>query len=234
MRAPVGHGLDAVEQVVRHRGDRAAPVDGLEHAGRPVVVDDVLEGAQLLLQAGLDDGGPVVVALDQPGPADVADAGHARRVGRLVVGVAGGLAEPAPGEAQEQLVGGDVDVEGGLDGGPPLGQGAVERLGLGTGAGEAVQDHAAGGIGSGQPLQEHAHGHLVGDQRSALHVRLGGDPEGGPFADGGPEEITRGHPGKAQVASQDVGLGALARPGCTKQDEDPHRSGDPAASAVIG
>ena len=52
-----------------------AAVHGLEHARGAVVLDDVREGAELLLEPGLDDLGPVVVALDQGRAVDVADPG---------------------------------------------------------------------------------------------------------------------------------------------------------------
>jgi hypothetical protein len=148
--------------------------------------------------------------------------------------VAGRLAKPAPGEPQEQLVGRHVDEQGRLDRRPALRQGPVERLGLGAGTREAVEDHAPGGIGRPESLQQHPHGDLVRDERTPVHVLPGLGSERRSGADRGAEEVAGGHPGKPQVAGKDMGLGTLPGPGRTEQDEDSHWWHAPGASAVTG
>src|SRR3990172_4572772 len=57
--------LETREQVRRHCLDRPSPVDGMEHAGGPIVLDDLLEGSELAREARPDRLLAVVVALDE-------------------------------------------------------------------------------------------------------------------------------------------------------------------------
>ncbi len=144
-----------------------------------------------------------------------------------MVRVADRAAEPAPGQAPEQLVRGDVHEERRVHGGPALGERTVQGLRLGAVAGEPVEDGAALGVRRLQPLEQHADRDLVGDQLAALHVSLGRDPERAAVPGGGPEQVAGRHPGQSEVAGENVRLGALPGARGAEQDEDPHRA-DPA------
>ena len=64
----------------------------------------------------------VVVALDERRTVQVALSGDARRVGLLVVDVTGVAADPATGQAPDQLVERDIDMDGQIDPGGPAGR----------------------------------------------------------------------------------------------------------------
>ncbi len=73
-------------------------IDPVDNALALVVVDDLAHRRHLLLEAGADDLGPIVVALHELVALEVAVAGHARRLADLVVRGAAGRADPAAGQ----------------------------------------------------------------------------------------------------------------------------------------
>ena len=66
-----------------------------------------------------------------------------------------------------------------------------QRLGLGHGAWEAVEDETGGCTRPEQVLPDHAHDNVVGHELAPVHVGLEGTPELGPTGSGGAECIAR-------------------------------------------
>jgi len=87
------------------------------------------------------------------------------------------VAPPAAQQPAPQLVVGNLQVAGRVEGGGARLQVAVQRLGLADGPREAVQDEAGGAVGLGEPLEHHPGHQRVGDQVAAAQERLGGLPE---------------------------------------------------------
>ena len=56
---------------------------------------------------------------------------------------------------------------------PAFARGSVEPLGLGEGAGEAVEDVAVGGVGVGEAVGNHLVDEVVGDQDASAHKIFG-------------------------------------------------------------
>ena len=89
----------------------------------------------------------------------------------------------------------------------------VQRLGLGQGAGKAVQDEAVFAVLLGQPLPHDAVDHLVGDQATLVDDSLCLLPQGGAGLDGLPQDDAGGDGGDIQALPDDFTLGALPRAG---------------------
>jgi hypothetical protein len=129
-------------------------------------------------------------------------------------------ADPAPRDPADELLGRHVDEEHAPDPLPLLGERRVEGLCLGDGAGESVQDRATRGGGSGQLGHEHADRRLVGDELPALHEFVRLRAEGRVGLDGSTEQVAGGQVREVQAAREDRGLGPLARPDGTDEQQD--------------
>ena len=150
-----------------------------------------------------------------------------------MIRVAGGAAQPAPGQALQELVRGDLDEQCRVDCRPVIGERPVQCFRLGARTRKAVEDRPALRVRGVQPLEQHANGQLVGDELAALHVPAGREPERAAVAGRSPEEIARGHPGQAEVARKHVGLGSLPCSRRAEKDEDPHRGPPRRPSGVL-
>ena len=96
---------------------------------------------------------------------------------------------------------------------------AIERFGLGDGAGEPVEDIAAS-----SPLQSAGHdldGHVVGDQLPRVHVLLGNLPQLASRVHVPPEDVARRDVLDVMRRGQTLRLGPLPRARRAQQDE-PH------------
>ena len=87
----------------------------------------------------------------------------------------------------------------------------LDGLGLGDGAGHAVQDKALGAVGLGQPLLQDADDDVVRHKAAGVHVALGLQAHLGAVLDGGAQDVAGGDCRDAQLGGEDLGLGALAR-----------------------
>ena len=206
-----------------HGADRLPAVDRAQQAPLAVVADDVVQGCQLGGQAGGDRLAPVVLALDQGRVVEVALARDPGRMAGLVVDMAVGLADPAPGQAPDELGLGDLDLEGDVDLAVAVGQGRGQDVGLGQVAREAVEDRADGRVRLGQPVEEHLDRDRVGHQLAALHVPPGLEADGRAFVDGRAEEVSGRNVREAESVRKDRCLGTLAGAGGAQQDQEGHR-----------
>jgi len=100
-----------------------------------------------------------------------------------------------------------------------LGEHGVEELDLPGGAGVAVEEEPAPRVVPAEPVAHDRVGDLVG------HVAARGEDllhllaELGPVLDVGPEDVAGGDGGDGVLLGDPGGLGALARPGWTHDDQ---------------
>src|SRR6188508_2235475 len=133
---------DGREDRLGDRLDRLHAVEPLDDARAFVVVDHLQHRGDLLLEPRANDLGPIVVALPELGPVPVAATGDVGRIRILVIRRAALRADPAAGNAPNENLGRNVDVQHRPD---PLavgGEGLVERLRLADRARKAVEDGA--------------------------------------------------------------------------------------------
>ena len=95
---------------------------------------------------------------------------------------------------------------------------AIERLGLGDRAGEAVQDEAARGVGLAQPLGDEADHDVVGHQAAAVHDALGLAPERRAGRHRVAQHLAGGDLRHPPLAGELASLGALAGAGGAEED----------------
>ena len=200
--------------------DRMPPVDRLEDAPIAIMAGHLAEGLELDRETGPDGLRSIVLALDERRPIEVAAPRDLRRVAGLVVDVAVLGADPATGHPADELLGLDLDLERVVDPAAVLGQGPVERLGLGLGAREAVEDDAGARVGLGQPGEEHPDGDVVGDELAALHEAAGLQADRRARPDGGSEQVAGRDVGDGQSLGEDGRLGALAGARGAEQDQE--------------
>jgi hypothetical protein len=170
------------------------------------------------VEALLDRLGLVVVALDQRRAVDVAAALVLGRVELDVVDAAG-LRDAPAGQAADDLLVGRLDQQhrGEL---PPGGlQVLRERVGLGHGPREAVEQEAVGGLVAAQAFEDHADDHVVGNEVAGVHVLLGLAAELGPLVHRLAQDVPRREVRQVEVLGEALGLGALAGTGRTKEDQ---------------
>ncbi len=117
--------------------------------------------------------GFVVVPLIQRPTAGVAHPFPGRWIERGVIGCLTLATNPAARQTAHQFLVGHGDVEHAVQLPPHVGQHGIQALGLGLGAGEAIEDGAPVAIGPLQPIPHHGDGHVVGHQFALVHVRLG-------------------------------------------------------------
>lgn len=141
-------GLVAIKDGQQRLPDLAgllAGVNGLPDAGVLVVADD---GRRLLvvgLEALAEGLGVVVGALDEGLASDVVLHGLLGGVEGQVVRTAGGGVDETARDARDEQGVVDLELHRVLQGEVALAEHGVETLGLGNGAGEAVEDEAVGG-----------------------------------------------------------------------------------------
>ena len=108
---------------------------------------------------------------------------------------------------------------GALFSGAAAGEHHIERLGLGHGAREAVEDGAAGGLGLGQPFLDQGDDDLVGDQVAARQNVLHLFAKLGTGGDRRPQHVAGRKLDHAACVDQTLGLGALAASRRAEQDQ---------------
>src|SRR5918993_1885623 len=222
------HGGDArvSEDVVDPQGDGGdglLAVDRMELACLPVVIDDLRQGAELLVHPCPNGVRPVVGALVQLGAVQVADAGDPRRAPDLVVGVPRRAADPAAREALDEVLHGHVHEDGRGDARVPAFEGAVQRVGLDGGAREPVEDDAPGGVIAAEPFEQEADGDVVGNELPRVHVSPRFRAQLRTVADGGAEQVPGGDHRDPEPVREQRRLRALAGTGGTEQDHHVHR-----------
>ena len=141
-------------------------------------------------------------------------------------------ADAATGEARQQQLLRDLDVGCRSDGGAGPGQHLVERLGLGHGAREAVEDDAGRGVLPGQAVIDHGHHDVIRHEGAGIHVLPDLLGQWRVALAHGPEELAGGNVGQAQGLGETLGLGALARAGGTHHHDD--AASPPVASCRVG
>ena len=209
-----------IDDVRRHAVDRQHAIDPVDNALSLVVVDDLAHRRHLLLEAGADDLGPIVVALHELVALEVAVTGHARRLADLVVRGAAGRADPAAGQALHELLVRHVDEDDAVDALPLRRERLVERGCLRHGARESVEDGAARRLGLGQLGHHQADRRPVRDELAALHVLARLVAEGGPGLHRGPKEVARGEVRDAELTRDGARLCALAGAGRPDEQDD--------------
>lgn len=130
------------------------------------------------------------------------------------------------GDALDDLVLGDLQVEHAVEGDAPLDEDLVECLGLGKVAREAVEQEAVCGVRLGHPVLGHADGDLIRHQAARVHVALGLEPQLGALADVGAEQVAGGDVGDGQGLGEQVRLSTLPGPGRSDED-DTHQRRNP-------
>src|SRR6185295_374360 len=111
-------------------------------------------------------------ALELGRSADVADAGNRGLLELVMVGSATASAGEAADDAPNELVLVDGDLDHMVEAATALGQQQVERLRLGAGAREAIEDRALPRRGV-EPLPDQRADDCIADQLAALHHRFG-------------------------------------------------------------
>ena len=104
----------------------------------------------------------------------------------------------------------DHDGDHGRDGLAGLGEHRVEGLGLGDGAGEAVQQEAVHAFRALELRLDHAFDDFVGNEGACLDEGLGLEAERRARGDLAAEEFTRGEVAEVVLLHHGAGLGALA------------------------
>src|SRR5512139_1700610 len=192
----------------------------VEDATLLVIGDQRLGLLAVLREAVLDHLGLVVVADDQPGAVEVADALLLRRVELDVVDVGRVLlAGATTSQPAHDLLLGDVDQDGRRDLPVQLDHPGVEGLGLRPGAGETVEDEAISRLIPLQALGDHADDHLVGDEVAPVHVLLRLLAHLGPLLDRGAQDVAGGVVRQPEVLLQALALGSLAAAGRAQEDQ---------------
>ena len=195
-----------------------------------VVLDDLEQRRDLLGHPRPDRRLVVVVALDEVGAVDVADAIDRGRVGDEVVDVAVGGADPAAGHPRDEVLERHVDVAGEVDPPAGLGQRLVEGLGLDLRPREAVEDRPVDGVGRLETVEEDPDDGRVRHELAAAHVPVGLAPERRPGRDRRRAAGRRRSTGTPD-AREDRRLGPLARarerPGETRTSRDRHHRMNP-------
>ncbi len=128
-------------------------------------------------------------------------------------------AHAPPDDAPHDLLLRHVEAQDDVERVVHRGEVAVQRLGLGHGAGEAVEQESVAGVGLLEPVGDHADHDVVGDEVTAVHVELGLLPQRRAGRDVQAEDVAGGHTRHA-VGARDVhGLGALAGTRWAEQHE---------------
>ena len=147
-------------------GDLVRRGGAVDPAQDALVVEELDQRLGLLvvgLEPVADHVGLVVVADQQLAAVDVADT---LALGRVEIGVEDVSrlgAGAAPAQPPRDHIVGSIDQEDSGEAAAELAHLRLERLGLGNGAGEAVEDEAVGGLVGVDPLGDRADDHLVGD-----------------------------------------------------------------------
>ena len=159
-------------------------------------------------------------AASRPGRSCPGDLG---RVRELVVDVAGVTAHPAARQAADELVGGQLDVDGPVDLGPALGQGRLR-----------APRPARGCAGSRRGSRHRPRRARPAGRRSIWIVMSSGTswprsmyrrasrPMGEPSRTAAPEQVAGRDVRDAEPLGQQVGLRPLARPRSTEEHHDRH------------
>ena len=166
------------------------------------------------LEAGFHRLGGIILPLDQLPAALVA---HALRLGghrRHMVAGAAVRADPAAAHALHNRLVADLQGDHAVEDDPGLLQG----LGLGDGAGHAVQNVTLGTVRLFQPLGNDADDDLIGHQLPRVHEGLGLQARGSAVLHGGAEDVAGGDGGNIQLFTQDVGLCSLSGARGAQQD----------------
>jgi hypothetical protein len=131
-------------------------------------------------------------------------------------------ADPAPGQAAQELLARDVEKDHAVEVLAETAQQRVEGLGLGHRAREAVQHVARTGVGPREPLVHQADHDLVGHERALVHEALGLAPERRARGHRLAEHVAGGHLGDAGARGEPPGLGPLARARGPEEDHAAH------------
>ena len=200
----------------------AGGVDGVEEAAPAVVVDEGEGLAGVDVEAVADGGRVVVLADGEGGAAGVAEAVALGGEGGEVEGGAAGGADAAAGDAGHEDVVGDFEEEGAAEVDAFAREKVAEEVGLGEGAGEAVEEEDVGGGVGVEDFFDHLGDEGVGDEVAGVHVGFGLEAGGGALLDGTAQEVAGGEVADAGDAGELGGEGAFAGAGCAKEDDDVH------------
>ena len=209
---------EGLEELLAHGVRCLFTVDAGEDAEALVVID---EGDGLLfvdVEPVGDCFGVVIATLLEGGAAAVALSGGVGRVVGLVVDGAVGGAGPAAAEAGDDFLGADVDKEDVVDLLATCCEDVVEGVGLGDGAGKAIEQTAGGGVGLVEAVEQHADGDVVGDEGAFVDVGLGGTAEVGPTTQVVAKHVAAGDVGESGGVGQVLSLGPFAGAGGSEQD----------------
>ena len=99
----------------------------------------------------------------------------------------------------------------------------VKPLGLGEGAGKAVEDVAVGGVGQGEARGDHLVDEVVGDEHALAHEVFGHDAEGGVVGAVLAEEVAGGDLRDAELGHQSLAWVPLPTPGAPRRRTGPGR-----------
>ena len=139
----------------------------------------------------------------------------------LVGGVVAASLDPGAAEqALDRDLVGDLEVEDGAKlAAVELGEDAVERLGLGERAREAVEDEAPGGVILGQPAAHDLDRDVVGDEVAVVEDRLHALAQLGAGGALGAEHVAGVDVRDAFRRGDELALGALTGPWGAEDDD---------------
>ena len=147
----------------------------------------------------------IILALLQRAAAHIADALFFRGDIDDVIAGAAAFADTPSAHAGDDLLIGDLDGDHGVESDTCL----LQSLGLGDGAGHAVQNVAVGTVRLLQTLVDDADDDLIGHQLTGIHILLGLQPGGRTVLHSRPQDIAGGDGGDVQLLLDDVCLRAL-------------------------
>jgi hypothetical protein len=137
-----------------------------------------------------------------------------------VVDLAAAGAEPAAGEAADDLIVGGGDVEGEGDGNAAARERVVEGPGLLDRARKAIEEDTLLGIGPLDAFEQHRDRDFVRHQLAQIHELLGALAQLGALLDGLAEQIAGGDVREPEPVGDELRLRAFAGARRAKQHEE--------------
>jgi len=219
-------GQDGNEGAVEYALDFGGDIRGRERAvdaevERPGIAREDRAGELLVDSQAIEDNGFAIIFPGNEGRVvEIADASHARRLEQQVVDMQTGGALAARGDAPQN--GGRRNSEVNGDGGTELvpGERAIEKFGLGQGAGIAVQQEAGRAVGCADALGDETVDDVIADETAAR------DDGAGEFAERrtgfalGTEKLAGRDGRDREAAGDELSLRTFATAGRAEQQND--------------
>ncbi len=223
-------GVDSAEGDQRVQGSRqdfdgiAAGMDGDEQAASTIKIEHGKGGGFEGFQASMDRGGSIIAPLHQGAAAAIAEAFDERAVKCNMISDTALRAATATSETFQREGGRQCVTHDGIELKMIGGEEVVERVRLGDGAREAVEDETAGAAQTMPALAKERKDGVIADELAAMQARLslaGGGAAAEETGAGGPEQVTGGKRARAERGFEQCGLRAFADAGRADQHQAP-------------